>query len=89
MDSGISKRKYPSYTTSQLEEAVAAGRGNDVMIKEIADRKAGVSVGLVVPQIGRLQVPLSQIIAGLAQFAAGIFLITFAVYYVAAKVNQK
>ena len=46
-----SNRKYPSYTLDQLEAFVVEGRGNDVMIKEIADRKAGVSKALVVPQI--------------------------------------
>lgn len=46
-----SNRKYPSYTLAQLETIVAEGRGNDVMIKEIADRKAGVSTVFVVPQI--------------------------------------
>jgi hypothetical protein len=46
-----SARKYPSYTLAQLEQAVAEGRGNPVMLQEIADRKAGRSVTLVVPQI--------------------------------------
>lgn len=36
-----STRKYPSYTLAELESFVAAGRGNDVMIAEIAARKAG------------------------------------------------
>lgn len=44
-------RKYPSYTLSQLEAAVAEGRGNPVMVEEIANRKSGVSQHLVVPQI--------------------------------------
>lgn len=47
----VSKRKYPSYTTEELEVIVAAGRGNDVMIQEIADRKAGRSVVKIVPQL--------------------------------------
>lgn len=47
-------RKYPSYTTAQLEAAVAAGRGTAEMIEEIAARKAGVSVARVTPQIERL-----------------------------------
>lgn len=46
-----STRKYPSYTLAQLETFVAEGRGNPVMVKEIADRKAGTSNILVVPQI--------------------------------------
>jgi hypothetical protein len=44
-------RKYPSYTTAQLEASVAAGRGNDVMIEEIARRKAGLSVAQITPQL--------------------------------------
>lgn len=52
MDSAhVSKRKYPSYTTQELEASVAAGRGNDVMVQEIADRKSGASVSFHVPQI--------------------------------------
>ena len=51
MDGAKSKMKYPGYTLAQLEQAVAEGRGNDVMLKEIADRKAGISKPLVVPQI--------------------------------------
>lgn len=51
MDGAISKRKYPSYTTEDLETAVALGRGNGVMIQEIADRKSGVSVARFTPQI--------------------------------------
>lgn len=46
-----SNRKYPSYTLAELEAFVAEGRGNDVMVKEIADRKAGISTTFVVPQI--------------------------------------
>lgn len=46
-----SNRKYPSYTLAQLETFVAEGRGNDVMVQEISDRKAGTSAVLVVPQI--------------------------------------
>jgi hypothetical protein len=46
-----SNRKYPSYTLAQLEAFVTEGNGNDVMVKEIADRKAGISNVLVVPQI--------------------------------------
>jgi hypothetical protein len=52
MDAGHkSQRKYPSYTLEQLEAIAAEGRGNPVMVKEIADRKAGASNVLVVPQI--------------------------------------
>lgn len=46
-----STRKYPSYTLAQLETFVAEGLGSDVMIKEIADRKAGTSTVHVTPQI--------------------------------------
>lgn len=46
-----SNRKYPSYTLAQLEAFVAEGKGNDVMIAEIAARKAGANAALVVPQI--------------------------------------
>jgi len=51
MDNVRSTRKYPSYTLAQLEAFVAEGRGNPAMLQEIADRKAGRSVALVVPQI--------------------------------------
>ena len=44
-------RNYPSYTTAQLESAVAAGRGNETMVQEIANRKSGVSVIRLTPQI--------------------------------------
>lgn len=47
----MNERKYPSYTTTELEASVAAGRGNDVMIEEIARRKSGLSVAQVTPQI--------------------------------------
>jgi len=40
MDGAISTRKFPAYTTAQLEAAVAAGRGTEAMIQEIADRNA-------------------------------------------------
>jgi hypothetical protein len=46
-----SNRNYPSYTLADLEGFVAAGRGNDVMVQEIAARKAGISHAVVVPQI--------------------------------------
>ena len=51
MDGAVSTRKYPAYTTAQLEAAVAAGNGNEIMVREIADRKSGVSVVHSVPQI--------------------------------------
>lgn len=55
MDAGHkSNRKYPAYTTAELEAAVAAGNGNPVMVAEIAARKAGTSNVLVVPQIVRV-----------------------------------
>lgn len=44
-------RKYPSYTTAQLEAFVANGQGNDEMVKEIENRKAGVSKVAVTPQL--------------------------------------
>lgn len=51
MDAARSNRKYPGYTLTELEAFVAEGRGNEVMRKEIADRKAGISAPLLVPQI--------------------------------------
>lgn len=42
---------YPSMHISELEKAVAAGRGNAAMEKEIAERKAGTSQAKVTPQI--------------------------------------
>ena len=51
MDGATSTRKFPAYTAAQLEAAVAAGKGTLAMRQEIADRKAGASVPLVVPQI--------------------------------------
>lgn len=46
-----SNRKYPSYTLSQLESAVAEGRGNPIMEAEIFTRKSGASVVFSTPQI--------------------------------------
>ncbi len=56
-------RNYPSYTTAQLEAYVAAGRGNETMIQEIANRKAGASVVRVTPQImgGKVVVKVGRI----------------------------
>ncbi len=52
MDGAIkTNRKYPAYTLAELEAAVAAGRGNQVMLDEIAARKAGTSKVLTIPQI--------------------------------------
>lgn len=52
MDSAqISKRKYPAYTTSQLESFVASGNGTPAMVAEIADRKAGKSIAAIIPQL--------------------------------------
>ncbi len=51
MDAARSGRKFPGYTIRQLEEAVAAGHGNDAMIAEIAARKNGTSRILATPQI--------------------------------------
>lgn len=52
MDAGHkSTRKYPGHTLAELEAFVANGRGNEVMAKEIADRKAGISKPFVTPQI--------------------------------------
>jgi hypothetical protein len=57
-----SNRKYPSYTLAELELAVAEGRGNAVMVKEISDRKGGASVVFAVPQIlgGKAQVRIGR-----------------------------
>ena len=51
MDGATSSRKFPSYTTAQLEAAVADGRGTPAMIAEIEARKNGTSKILVTPQI--------------------------------------
>jgi hypothetical protein len=59
MDSGQATRKYPSYTTAQLEAFVAEGvteirsaeKVTDIAA-EVAARKAGKSVIRVTPQIG-------------------------------------
>ena len=51
MDGAISNRKYPAYTTAQLERFVSEGSGTPAMVQEIADRKAGKSVIRVVPQL--------------------------------------
>lgn len=54
MDGAISTRKFPAYTTAQLESAVAAGRGTEAMREEIERRKSGESKATVIPQIMRL-----------------------------------
>lgn len=51
MDGAKTTRKYPAYTTAQLEAFVAAGNGNPSMVQEIADRKAGLSVVKIIPQL--------------------------------------
>ena len=38
MDSAFATAPYPGYTTAQLQAAVAAGRGNPVMLAEIERR---------------------------------------------------
>lgn len=57
-----SARKYPSYTLAQLEAIIAEGRGNPVMVQEVAARKAGSSIALAVPQIlgGKAQVKVGR-----------------------------
>jgi hypothetical protein len=47
-------RKYPSYTTKQLEAFIAAGRGSAEMIDEVAARKDGRSIPRITPQIAPL-----------------------------------
>jgi hypothetical protein len=65
MDAARSTRKYPAYTTEQLKEFIAkdGDNANPVMVKEVADREAGISVprftpqiegGLVIPRLGRM-----------------------------------
>jgi hypothetical protein len=44
-------RKFPSYTTKDLEKFVAEGRGTPEIVQEIADRKSGLSQVRVTPQI--------------------------------------
>ena len=58
-----SARKYPSYTLAQLEQFVAEGKGNPVMLQEIEDRKSGISAAIVVPQIlgGKAQVKVGRL----------------------------
>lgn len=59
MDGAISTgRKYPGYTLAQLEATVAEGRGTDLMVREIAARKAG-SAAFKVPQIKGGTAPLT------------------------------
>lgn len=70
MDASRSTRKYPSYTTSELEATVAKGvtqycsaqKITDIAA-EVAARKAGISVhrstpvvhgGIAIPRIGRM-----------------------------------
>lgn len=52
MDAAIrSSRKFPSYTLAQLEAFVAAGKGSESMVAEIAARKSGRSIAFKTPQI--------------------------------------
>lgn len=52
MDSATkTSRMYPAYTLAELEAAIAAGRGTDAMLAEVAARKAGASKVFVVPQL--------------------------------------
>jgi hypothetical protein len=44
-------RMFPAYTLKELEAAIAAGRGTDAMVTEVAARKAGASKVFVVPQL--------------------------------------
>ncbi len=46
-----STRKYPAYTTAQLERFVEEGSGTPAMVQEISDRKAGKSTIRSVPQL--------------------------------------
>ena len=63
MDANNTTRKYPSYALAQLEQFVAEGEGNPVMVQEIADRKSGRSMVTVVPQIlgGKAQVKVGRL----------------------------
>ena len=62
MDGATTTRKYPSYTTAALEAFVASGQGNSVMVQEIEDRKAGISVIHVTPQLqgGKVQTKIGR-----------------------------
>lgn len=52
MDSATkTNRMFPAYTLKELEAAIAAGRGTDAMVAEVAARKAGASKAFVVPQL--------------------------------------
>ena len=58
----MNNRKYPSYTLADLEKFVAEGRGNAVMVQEIADRKSGKSIVKPTPQIlgGKVQTRIGR-----------------------------
>jgi hypothetical protein len=62
MDGATTTRKYPSYTTASLKAFVASGQGNSVMVQEIADREAGVSVIHPTPQLigGKVQTKIGR-----------------------------
>jgi hypothetical protein len=62
MDGATSTRKYPSYTTADLEAFVACGQGNAIMVQEIADRKSRISVIHATPQLlgGKVQTKIGR-----------------------------
>jgi hypothetical protein len=43
-DAAFQTAPYPGYTTTQLNAAIAAGRGNPIMLAEVA-RRAAVAAG--------------------------------------------
>ena len=54
MDGASSKgRKFPAYTTAQLQAMVAAGTANQAVKDDVAARESGQSVAHVVPQMVR------------------------------------
>jgi hypothetical protein len=63
MDAARSTRKFPSYSTKELKGFVAkAGdAANPVMVQEIADREAGVSVPVFAPQIKAGNIVINRI----------------------------
>ena len=62
MDGATTTRKYPSYTTKELEMFVASGQGSSVMVQEIADRKSNISVIRATPQLigGKVQTKIGR-----------------------------
>jgi hypothetical protein len=52
MDSAMKTgRMFPAYTLVELKAAIAAGRGTEAMMAEVAAREAGASKVFAVPQI--------------------------------------